>query len=296
MLFRSAVELAPISRWLGMDIQSQTGEAEHLPSKNYLEIASWLNAIREGGKKKERAEISRQFILVVDNKPMRQFYTSIFLQRLKYHVITTKTAEDALTFLTLSVPLAIIADIDLPEISGIDFLKTLKQKRRTQDIPFLVYTSNRDPLAERRCKDAGCDAFLTHAAPLDELFVALQKATEKKPRRFVRLTTYLDVIVGDALPSGRNDRRDYITAISEKGMFVKTDSPLAYGSVLPFTFFLPTAPGWIFRIEGEVIYNHLGNGKKQPGIGVKFLKIGSTERDIIRDFIKGTLLEGISIE
>lgn len=40
----------------------------------------------------------QQIILVVDARPMRQFYTSIFLQRMKYHVIMAKTAEDALPF------------------------------------------------------------------------------------------------------------------------------------------------------------------------------------------------------
>jgi two-component system, chemotaxis family, chemotaxis protein CheY len=279
-----------------MDIQSQTGAAENLPAKNYHEISSWLKTLRSGSEKKERAETTQQLILVIDDKPMRQFYTSIFLQRLKYHVITTKTAEDALTFLALSVPLAIIADVDLPDMNGVDFLKNLRQKKRTQHVPFIIYTSHKDPRIEQCCKDAGCNAYLTHAAPLDELYVALQKVTEAKPRRYVRLATYLDVIVGDSLPSDLHGRRDYITAISEKGMFVKTSSPLVYGSVLPFTFFLPTAPGWVFRIEGEVLYSHLGNGKKQPGIGVKFLKIGTTEQDLVRDFIKGTLLEGIAIE
>jgi CheY-like chemotaxis protein len=278
-----------------MDARSQTGMS-NLPRKNYLEISSWLKTMRDGSAKKERTETTQQLILVVDNKPMRQFYTSIFLQRLKYHVITTKTAEDALTFLTLSVPLAIIADVDLPEMNGEDLLKKVKQNRRTQGIPFLVYTSNNDPRVQQRCRESGCAAYLTHAAPLDELYVALQQATETKPRRFVRLTTYLDVIVGDGLPSGGQGRRDYITAISEKGMFVNSASPLVSGSVLPFTFFLPTAPGWVFRIEGEVLYSHIGNGKMQPGIGVKFLKIGTSEIELIRDFIKATLLEGIAIE
>lgn len=278
-----------------MDGQSQA-DAAKFPQKNYQEISSWLKTMRAGSAHKEQPETTPQPVLVVDNKPMRQFYTSIFLQRLKYHVISTKTAEDALAFLTLSVPLAIIANIDLPQMNGADLLKNVKQNDRTRDIPFLIYTSNKDPHAQQRCEEAGCAAYLSHAAPLDELYVALQKATEKKPRRFVRLTTYLDVIVGDSMPQGKG-RRDAITAISEKGMFVSTNSPLAYGTVHQFTFFLPTAPGWVFRVDGEVLYSHTDNdSRKQPGIGVKFLKIGKPEQELIRDFIKETLLEGIAIE
>lgn len=272
-----------------MNAQSQ---ATTISQKNHREISSWLMTLRRGSEKKQQTEKPQQIILIVDNKPLHQFYTSIFLQRLKYHVITAKTAEDALIFLSLSVPMVIIADVDLPQMNGVDLLKRVKQNRLTRDIPFLLYTSNKDPLIELSCQKAGSAAFLTHAAPLDELYVAIQKATEAKPRRFVRLTTCLDVVVGDNMPDGR----DSITAISEKGMFVNTIAPLSYGSVHLFTFFLPNAPGWVFRIEGQVLYNHLNkDSRKQPGIGVKFLNIGTEEQELIRDFIKETLMEGISI-
>ncbi|HYA86475.1 MAG TPA: response regulator [Nitrospirota bacterium] len=276
-----------------MDTKSQNGAA-NLPQKNYREISSWLMAMRARDEKKERVETAKQLILAVDAKPMRQFYTSIFLQRLSYHVITTNTAEDALMFLTISLPLAIIANNDLPKMSGVDFLEKVKQDRRTRDIPFIMYTSNIDPNVKQRCEEAGCAAYLSHAAPLDELYVEIQRATEKRPRQFVRLTTHLDVVIGDSLPDVTSGRRDSITAISEKGMFVNTSSPLPLGSVHTFTFFLPTSPGWLFRTEGEIIYIHgTGDRKKQPGIGVKFLKIESSVRERIRDFIQKTLLEGI---
>jgi len=275
-----------------MDLPSQS---ENIPPKNYQELSSWLVTMRKGNGEKQQLEKPQQIILIVDNKPVRQFYASIFLQRLQYHVITTTTAEDALTFLSLAVPLAIVADVDLPQMSGVDLLKRVKLDHRTRDIPFLIYTSNKDPRLELSCKEAGSAAYLASTAPLDELYVAIQKATETKPRRFVRLTTHLDVVVGDDLPAGDTTRPDSITAISEKGMFVNTIAPLAYGSVHSFTFFLPNAPGWVFRIEGQVLYNHLNQERaRHPGIGVKFLKIGTQEQELIRDFIKKTLMEGIA--
>ncbi len=246
------------------------------------------------GSEKPQPEKPQQIILLVDSSPARQFSTSIFFQRLKYQVIMTKTAEDALTFLGISLPRAVVADVDLPQMNGVDLLKRVKQDRRTRDIPVIMYTSNKDPRMELSCREAGAAAYLIDAATLEELYAAVQKATEATPRRFVRLTTRLDVVIGDDLPPD-SEVRDSITAISEKGMFVNTAAPLAYGSVHLFTFFLPTAPGWVFRIEGEVLYSNFGgNTAKQPGIGVKFLKIGTQEQEFIRDFIRGTLMEGLS--
>jgi CheY-like chemotaxis protein len=277
-------------------MMNNQAEEEDVPRRKYREISSWLETMRKAEEKEEGAEKSSQIILLVDHKPVRQFYTSIFLQRLKYDVMMAKTAEDALTFLGLSIPLAIVAEVDLQQhMAGMELLKHVKQNSRTQDIPFLMYTSNKDPHVERQCREAGAAAYLTNAATLDELYVAIQKATQAKPRRVVRLTTHCAVVIGENVPTDGKIRHDAITALSEKGMFVKTTALLAYGSVHYFTFHLPTAPGWIFRMEGEVIYNHLGNDNKgETGIGVKFLKIGPQDQELIKDFIRKTLMEGIS--
>jgi CheY-like chemotaxis protein len=213
------------------------------------------------------SSLLQQIVLVVDARPMRQFYTSLFLQRLQYHVITAKTAEDAMLFLGLTVPLIIIANYDLPHMTGLEFLKKVKHDHRTRSVPFIVYTSNRSPDVRNACEDAGCSAFLCHPSSLEELYATIQKATAK-PRRFVRLSTALDVVVGAEHTDG-GPRNNIITAISERGMFVNTSAPLALGEILPFTFHLPNAPGWFIRVEGQVLFNHLGAEKfKVPGMAV----------------------------
>jgi CheY-like chemotaxis protein/Tfp pilus assembly protein PilZ len=236
----------------------------------------------------------QQIVMVVDSRPLRQFYTSIFLQRLKYQVIMAKTAEDALLFLRLTVPLIVIANYDLSPITGLELLKRVKHDPRTRSVPFIVYTSNRSPEVQQVCKEAGCSAFLHHPCNLDGLYAAVQKATQAKPRSFVRLTAALDVVVGDERPADYA-RNDIITAISEKGMFVSTAVPLALGKVLFFTFHLPNAPGWVIRVEGQVLFSHFGSNKAQiPGMAVKFLKIGDQEQLLVREFIKQELMAGIA--
>ncbi|HSQ78816.1 MAG TPA: response regulator [Nitrospirota bacterium] len=236
----------------------------------------------------------KQIVLVVDARPIRQFYTSIFLQRLKYQVIMAKTAEDALLLLGLTIPLIVIANYDLPQMTGLELLKRMKHAPRTRNVPFIVYTSNGSPKVRQDCEEAGCSAFLCHPCSLEELYAAVQKTTRAKPRRFVRLTTALDVIVEDGR-SPDDASNNIITAISERGMFVSTAVPLAIGKILPFAFHLPNAPGWLIRVEGQVLFNHVGAKKRQiPGMAVKFLQIGDQEREFVREFIKQELMEGIN--
>jgi hypothetical protein len=67
--------------------------------------------------------------------------------------------------------------------------------------------------------------------------------------------------------------------------------------VLPFTFHLPNAAGWPIRVEGQVLFSHFGENKRQiPGMAVKFLTIGDREREFVREFIKQELMEGIAPE
>jgi CheY-like chemotaxis protein/Tfp pilus assembly protein PilZ len=242
------------------------------------------------------AGANQEIIVVVDGRPVRQFYTSIFLQRSEYHVIMAKTAEDALLYLGLTVPRAVIADHDLSGMSGLDLLKRMRQDHRTRNVPYIVYTSNRDPAVRQACEAAACAAYLFHPTSLEALYAAVQKATQAKPRNFVRLTTSIDVVVGDDRTAGAA-RQDVIIAISEKGMFVSTSRQLESGTILPLTFHLPNAPGWFFRIEGQVLYAHAGADKRKlPGIAVKFLKISDQERVLLKDFIKQKLMEGIAPE
>ena len=240
--------------------------------------------------------LKQQIVLVVDARPVRQFYTSIFLQRLKYQVVMAKTAEDALLLLGLTVPLIVISSHDLPQMTGLELLKIVKRDHRTRSVPFIVYTSNHSPETQQACKEAGCTAFLRHPCSLEKLYEEVQKATQTKPRRFVRLAAALDVFVGDDRQES-GTRNNIITAISEQGMFVSTAAPLALGKVLPFTFHLPNAPGWLLRVEGQVLFSHFGPDKiKIPGMAVKFLKISDKDRSLVREFIKQELMEGITPE
>ena len=251
----------------------------------------------DGREKAQEQGGKKQIVLVVDGRPSRQFYTSIFLQRLQYHVIMAKNAEDALVILDITVPLVVITDIDLAGMDGLELLRRVKQKERTRKVPVIMYSKRADPGTREACRQAGCADFVVHPCSLDQLYAAVQHATEAKPRSHVRHLTSLDVTVGEGGAGGGESRDERITDISEVGMFINTTRPLPYGSLLPFAFYLPNAPGWVVRIEGEVRFVQDGRDPgKQPGMGVKFLKIGDREREMVRDYVRGHLMEGIAAD
>lgn len=242
-------------------------------------------------------EHKKLFVLAVDGNIVSQLTTSVILQRLDYHVFSVKTAEEALMVISIAYPNIILTEIALPQMSGIDFLRRLKQEPRTREVPVIFYTKQQDPALHQTCSEEGCAACLTYPADPDQLYEAIQQATETTPRHFVRLHTSLEIIVGQEGIPGHRVRKEQVSALSANGMFVNTEKLLPFGTVLPFTLFLENAPAGSIHIEGKVLYSHdgRGGGAKQPGMGVTFTRIRPEDRYLIQTYICEKLTEGIAV-
>lgn len=251
-----------------------------------------MSALEGSGDQKD-AQGAKKVVLVIDSNVKRQFSTSINLQRMNCDVIMARTAEDALPFLELTVPLAVVTNYDMPGMNGMGLLQHVKKDGRTRSIPVVIYTSNRAPAVEKACREFGCAGFLRYPCRLYELYSTVQSVEGGRPRKFVRLTTRLEVVIEDI----EGERMDFISDLSEDGMFVSTNAPLPYGSIHTFAFYLPNAPGWVVRIQGQVLHAHLGSGPgKRLGMGVQFQNIGDAEREFVKDFIKNEMMGEIPPE
>jgi len=243
----------------------------------------------------ETQERTKSLILSVDADCVSQLRTSTILQHLEYHFFPVKSAEDALLILQMTVPKVVLSEIHLPKMNGIDLVKQLRKDQRTANVPVIMYTTVKDPVYRQLSQQAGATAYLLQPAHHNHLYEAIQKVTETTPRQYVRLTTFLDVIVGKEGIPGHVVSREKVTAISENGMYVYTQKPLLFGTVMPYTLFLGGQEGSI-TFEGKVIYRHEGvSGGKQPGMGVIFSRIRPEDRDAIKDFILERLMEGMPL-
>jgi CheY-like chemotaxis protein/Tfp pilus assembly protein PilZ len=244
-----------------------------------------------------RDALKKPLVLVVDGDPARRFITSIVLQRLDYHVAAVNSAEDALMILSLVRPELILTEIALPSLSGIDLLNRIKTNTRTNAIPVIIYTHLQDPAYRKTCFQAECSGYLADPVDPEQLYAAVQSATEQTPRHFVRLRTSLTVTVGTSGIPGFTVRTCQVSALSENGMFVGIDRPLPYGTVLPFTLHLDEQGADTITLEGRVLYSHQGGEKqaRQPGMGVKFTKISDDHRVRLRNFLKEQLMSGVAV-
>ena len=78
-------------------------------------------------------------------------------------------AESALLVAAALAPDAIVMDLGLPGISGLDAIRRLKDDEFTKDVPVLVCTALSPAQAEPRAREAGCDAFLAKPCEPEDL-------------------------------------------------------------------------------------------------------------------------------
>ncbi len=244
------------------------------------------------GKKTQSVDRKERLLIIVDSDGAHLYYASILLQRLEYTIYTTKTAEEALEIMDISIPSLILADTDLSGMSGVEFLKQLKRNPRTKPVPVIAYSLSKDPAVMQSCLREGAAAFLKKPLDAEALYAAIQKATEDTPRGYVRLNTCLDVIVGSESGTDASMLNDCVTALSENGMYVSTTQTRPKGMQLPITLFIGNS---VIKVTGVVLYSfdRMTGPLRTPGMGIKFVNIRLEDQALIKAFIEKQLTDDL---
>ena len=241
--------------------------------------------------KLQHAENQKRLVVIVEGEGAHLYYTSMLLQRLEYNIRTSNNAEDALKIIGAMAPALVLTEISLAGMNGLELLKTIKRNPQTHKIPVVILTSLKDEAVKSACLEEGCSAYFHKPVDTDVLYAAIQKATEVEPRQFIRLQTHFNVIVGDDKAAQTTMISEYISALSEHGMFVSTSQPKRVGLQIPITIFLEDAK---IMVEGLILYSFKREEGplKTSGMGIKFVRIKPEDQRLIKTFIKKEITEG----
>src|SRR5688572_5825742 len=117
--------------------------------------------------------MDRRQILIVDDYPGARYLRSRILSDAGYEVIEAASGDEALRLAAVMTPALVLLDVNLPDISGIDVCRQLKQNPVTAHIPVIQITGawlSED--ARQRGLASGADAYLTE--PVDEVTLIKQ--------------------------------------------------------------------------------------------------------------------------
>jgi DNA-binding response OmpR family regulator len=100
-------------------------------------------------------------VLIVDDEPNVVQLVRITLEDNRVHVLEASDGTTALARAVASRPNLILLDVDLPDVSGLDVCRRLKEEERLADTKIVMLTAaaQRDDVA--RGLAAGADLYLT---------------------------------------------------------------------------------------------------------------------------------------
>jgi two-component system cell cycle response regulator DivK len=108
-------------------------------------------------------------ILVVDDNAANLKLARIVLQGAGYDVRTATDAEEAIRQLSTFTPRAILMDIQLPGMDGLELTRRLKSDDVTKDIVIIALTAYAMKGDEERARASGCDGYVSKPIDVDAL-------------------------------------------------------------------------------------------------------------------------------
>lgn len=104
--------------------------------------------------------MSKTVLIVEDNELNMKLFRDL-LEAHGYNTLQTRNGIEALTLAKEHHPDLILMDIQLPEVSGLDVTKWLKEDENLRDIPVIAVTAFAMKGDEERIREGGCEAYIS---------------------------------------------------------------------------------------------------------------------------------------
>lgn len=131
--------------------------------------------------------MAKQRLFIVDNdqKTLRVLEASLLKEG--YSITTCLDGADALEKIRLSPPDLIISEVVLPQMSGYEFLKKVKENPSTRSIPFIFLTRLKSVSDKVKGLEMGVDDYLTKPIYLKEVLTRVKLLLEKREKEKIEM-------------------------------------------------------------------------------------------------------------
>ncbi len=108
-------------------------------------------------------------ILLLDDSTITLEMEKAVLEERGYKVATAANLLEFQSQLDAFQPEMILTDLMMPDISGKDVVRVLKQDFHTEKIPIILFSSKADDELQEIAEQAGADGFLSKSHGIDKL-------------------------------------------------------------------------------------------------------------------------------
>lgn len=114
-------------------------------------------------------------VLVVDDDAPTAELAAYYLRKEGYQAAVALTPRDAARHLSkLGPPALMILDVEMPEMSGIEFLLRIRRHKRLHDLPVILFTGHSGVEDIVRGLQAGADGYIAKPATATALLSAVR--------------------------------------------------------------------------------------------------------------------------
>ena len=106
-------------------------------------------------------DASAKTVLIVEDNELNMKLFHDLLDAHGYRILQTKDGMEALDIAREHRPDLILMDIQLPEVSGLEVTKWLKEDDQLRKIPVVAVTAFAMKGDEERIREGGCEAYLS---------------------------------------------------------------------------------------------------------------------------------------
>ncbi|MCL6434136.1 MAG: response regulator [Leptolyngbyaceae cyanobacterium HOT.MB2.61] len=189
----------------------QTGTA-HLPTDQVIEVQAKIQPSRAAieladVEMESPEEVTRENdsdppapadsrhprVLVVDDNPDLRTYVSSILRQQGYRVWTARNGSEGFKAAQTHRPHLIITDLMMPQVSGLDMIRMIREEGELKGIPVILLTAKADEDTRIEGVEQGADAYLSKPFSDRELLAEVRNllALKENERRVAELNTYL---------------------------------------------------------------------------------------------------------
>ena len=125
----------------------------------------------------------KMHILIVDDDKnfIDTLEDGLRLKNADVEISVARSAHEAIEALAASVPSLIILDVQLPDMHGVEFMRSIKDTARLKNVPVIFISAKYTEPADRsEAMLAGGGSFFSKPVDVDELWTEIKYLLDKK--------------------------------------------------------------------------------------------------------------------
>jgi len=118
--------------------------------------------------------MAKRVMIVEDNELNMKLFHDL-LEARGYEILQTRDGMEALKMARAEKPDLILMDIQLPEVSGLEVTKWLKEDDNLKSIPVIAVTAFAMKGDEEKIREGGCEAYIAKPISVSSFLATVEK-------------------------------------------------------------------------------------------------------------------------